>query len=100
MTAGSLELLVLDDGAAIRGYDCRDVVHVKEVPGESDAPGGYLVQLGRLGSRREVVCREVLGAMSLSAREIRLVPEALRERMTGEKPWAVAVTERGIFLLY
>ena len=100
MMAGSLELLVVDDGAAIRGYDCRDVVQVKEVAGERGVPGGYLVQLGRLGSHREVACREVLGAMSLSAREIRLVPEALRERMTGEKPWAVAITERGIFLLY
>ena len=100
MTAGFLDLLVLGDGTAIRGYDCRDVVHVKEVPGERGAPGGYLVRLGRLGSRREVVCREVLGSMALSAREIRPVPEALRERMTGEKPWAVAITERGIFLLY
>lgn len=100
MTAGSLDLLVLDDGASIRGYDCRDVVRVEEVAGERGAPGGYRVQLGRLGSHREVACREILGSVALSAREIRLVPEALRERMTGEKPWAVGVTERGIFLLY
>lgn len=98
--AGSLDLLVLDDGAAIRGYDCRDVVRVKEVAGEHGAPGGYLVQLGRLGSHREVACRKILGSVALSAREIRLVPEVLRERMSGEKPWAVGVTERGIFLLY
>jgi len=100
VTSGSLDLLVLDDGASIRGYDCRDVVRVEEVAGERGGPGGYRVQLGRLGSHREVACREILGSLALSAREIRLVPEVLRERMTGEKPWAVGVTERGIFLLY
>lgn len=97
VTTGSLDLLVVDDGAALRGYDCRDVVRVEEVAGE---PGGYLVRLGRLGSPREVACREVLGSVALSAREIRPVPEALRERMTGEKPWAVGLTEREIYLLY
>ena len=97
MTSGSFDLLVVDDGAALRGYDCRDVVRVEEVEGE---PGGYLVRLGRLGPPREVACREILGSVVLSAREIRPVPDALRERITGEKPWAVGLTEREIYLLY
>ena len=97
MTSVSVDLLVVDDGAALRGYDCRDVVRVEEVAGE---PGGYLVLLGRRGSPLEVACREVLGSVALSAREIRPVPEVLRERITGEKPWAVALTEREIYLLY
>ena len=97
MTTGSVDLLVVDDGAALRGYDCRDVVRVEEAGGE---PGGYLVRLGRLGSPREVACREVLGSVALSTREIRPVPEVLRERITGEKPWAVGLTGREIYLLY
>ncbi len=97
MRSGSVNLLVVDDGAALRGYDCRDVVRVEEVAGE---PGGYLVRLGRLGSPREVACREVLGSVALSAREIRPVPEVLRERITGEKPWAVGLTGQGMYLLY
>lgn len=97
MTTGSIDLLVVGDGAALRGYDCRDVVRVEEVAGE---PGGYLVRLGRLGSPREIACREVLGSLALSAREIRQVPEVLRERITGEIPWAVGLTGREIYLLY
>ena len=97
MTTGSVDLLLVDDGAALRGYDCRDVVRVEEVAGE---PGGFVVRLGRLGPPREVACREVLGSVALSAREIRPVPEVLRERITGEKPWAVGLTERGMYLLY
>lgn len=97
MTTGSVDLLVVDDGAALRGYDCRDVVRVEEVEGE---PGGYLVRLGRMGSPREVSCREILGSVALSAREIRPVPDVLRERITGEKPWAVGLTERELYLLY
>lgn len=97
MTTGFVDLLVLDDGAALRGYECRDVVRVEEVAGE---PGGYLVRLGRLGSSREVACREVVGSVALSAREIRAVPQVLLERMGGEKPWAVGIIERGICLLY
>lgn len=97
MTTGFVDLLVLDDGAALRGYECRDVVRVEEVAGE---PGGYIVRLGRLGSSREVACREVVGSVALSAREIRAVPQVLLERMGGEKPWAVGIIERGICLLY
>jgi len=93
----SVDLLVVDDGVALRGYDCRDVVRVEEVAGE---PGGYLVRLGRLGSSREVACREVIGSVALAASEIRPVPEALRERIPGEKPWAVGLTVRGMYLLY
>ena len=94
---GSIDLLVVDDGASLRGYDCRDVVRVEDAP---EAEGGYLVRLGRLGSPREVACREILGSVVLSAREVRPVPEALRERIPGEKPWAVGLTEREIYLLY
>ncbi len=97
VTTGSIELLVVDDGAALRGYDCRDVVRVEEVAGE---PGGYLVRLGRLGLPREVACRKVLRSVVLSTGEIRPVPEALRERISGEKPWAVGLNEREIYLLY
>ncbi len=97
VTAVFVDLLVVDDGAVLRGYDCRDVVRVDEVAGE---PGGYLVRLGRLGSPREVVCREILGSVSLSAREIRPVPEVLKERTTGEMPWGVGITEQRICLLY
>ncbi|MGA8753850.1 MAG: hypothetical protein WB712_09380 [Candidatus Deferrimicrobium sp.] len=97
MTPGSVDLLVVDDGSALRGYDCRDVVRVEEVAG---GPGGYLVRLGRLGTPREVACREVLGSLVLSAREIRPVPEALRERISGEKPWAVGLTGQEMYLLY
>ena len=97
VTTGSVDLLVVDDGGALRGYDCRDVVLVEEVAGD---PGGYLVRLGRLGSPREVACREVHGSVALSAREIRPVPDVLRERITGEKPWAVGLTGREMYLLY
>jgi hypothetical protein len=100
VTTGSVDLLVVDDGAALRGYDCRDVLRVEEVPGRAGSPGGYLVRLGRLGPPREVACREVLGSVSLSAREIRPVPEALKDRMQGEKPWAVGMAGREIYLLY
>ena len=79
--SGSVDLLVVDDGAGFRGYDCRDVVRVEEVAGKA---GGYLVRLGRLGSQREVACREVYGSVTLSPREIRPVPEVLRERIPGE----------------
>jgi len=100
VNAGSIEILVLDDGTGIRGYDCRDVLRVEEVAGAGKAPAGYLVRLGRLGPPREVSCREVVGSVSLAAREIRPVPAVLKERMTGETPWAVGLTERGICPLY
>jgi len=83
VTTGSVDFLVVDDGAALRGYDCRDVVRVEEVAGE---PGGFLVRLGRLGSPREVACREVLGSVALSAREIRAVLDRLRRRPEGAGP--------------
>lgn len=98
VTTGSVDLLLVDDGAALRGYDCRDVVRVEEVAGV--AGGSFRVRLGRLGPAREVACREVLGSVALSAREIRPVPDVLRERIPGEKPWAVGITGREIYLLY
>jgi len=100
MTAVSVDLLVIDDGTSLRGYDCRDVVRVEEVPAEAGSPGGYLVRLGRLGPPRQIACREILESVSLSAREIRPVPEVLRVRMTGEMPWGVGVREQRICLLY
>jgi len=100
VTTGSVDLLLVDDGTALRGYDCRDVLRVEEVPGRAGSPGGYLVRLGRVGPPREVACREILGSVSLSAREIRLVPEVLKERVTGEMPWGVGITEQRICLLY
>ena len=100
VTTGSVDLLIVDDGTALRGYDCRDVVRVEEVPARAGSTGGYLLRLGRLGPSREVACREVLVSVALTAREIRPVPPALRDRMEGEKPWAVGITERGICLLY
>lgn len=100
MTATTVDLLVVDDGTALRGYDCRDVVRVEEVAGEAGSTVGYLVRLGRLGPPREIVCREILEPVSLSAREIRPVPEALKGRVTGEMPWGVGITEKRICLLY
>jgi len=100
VNAGFIEILVLDDGTGIRGYDCRDVLRVEEAAGAAKAPAGYLVQLGRLGPPTEVSCPEVMGSVSLAAREIRRVPAVLKERMTGEAPWAVGLTERGICPLY
>jgi len=97
----SLEVLVLDLGDSVRGYDFRDVLRVQEEESEDPAlPGRYVVSLGRLGPAREIRCREVLGSLVLSVRDIRPVPAALCERMNGEKPWAVGVTDRGLCLLY
>ena len=98
MTA-ALDVLVLDVGDAVRGYDCRDVLRVEETD-EDSSRGRYVVRLGRLGAPRDVRCREILGSVALTARDIRPVPPALRDRMEGEKPWAVGITERGICLLY
>ena len=100
VTTASVDLLVIDDGTALRGYDCRDVVRVEELPGGTGSPEGYLVRLGRLGPPREIACREILESVSLSAREIRPVPEVLKERVTGEMPWGVGITEQRICLLY
>ena len=97
---GSIDLLVLDDGTSLRGYDCRDVVRVEEVPGAEGSPEGYMVRLGRLGPPREIACREILESVSLSARDIRPVPEVLKERVRGEMPWGVGITEQRICLLY
>ncbi len=97
-----MNVLVVDDGSALRGYDCRDVLDVEDDgrgPGTPEA-GGFLVRHGRKGERREVRCREVVGFFTLSAREIRPLPPALRERIHGEIPWAVGITERGLCLLF
>ncbi len=97
----SLEILLLDVGDAVRGYDCRDVLGVEEADAEGEAsPGRYVVHLGRLGPAREVRCRGILGSVVLMAGDLRRVPAALCERMNAEKPWAVGITESGLCLLY
>jgi hypothetical protein len=96
-----LEILILDFGDSVRGYDLRDVLGVKEdADGSADAGGRFVVSLGRLGPAREVRCREVLGSAVIAARDLRPVPEALCERMEGEKPWAVGIIGQGLCLLY
>lgn len=97
-----MNVLVVDDGTTLRGYDCRDVLNVEEIEAPIDMAENdrFLVRLGRAGCRREIRCREIVGFFPLSAREIRPVPPALRERMTGEVPWAVGVTDRGLCLLF
>ena len=100
VTTGAVDFLIVQDGSALRGYDCRDVLRVDEVPAREGSPVGYLLRLGRLGPPREVACREIVGAVSLSAREIRPLPEVLKERVTGEMPWGVGITEKRIYLLY
>ncbi len=101
MTTGTVDLLVVDDGTTLRGYDCRDVLRVEEAgEEETGSAGRYRIHLGRLGGAREVRCREVLGSVALTAKQIRPVPEVLSDRLGGEKPWAVGVTDRGICLLF
>ncbi len=95
-----LEVLVLDVGDSVRGYDFRDVLGVKETGEGAGSSGRYVVSLGRLGPAREVRCREVLGSRVLAASDIRPVPAVLCERMGGEKPWAVGITDQGVCLLY
>jgi hypothetical protein len=97
-----MNVLVVDDGSFLRGYDSRDVLQVEEIPtGDASAvPEKFLVHLGRLGSQKEIRCREVVGFFALSAREIRPVPRTLRERMAGEIPWGVGLTDRGLCLLF
>lgn len=97
-----MNVLVVDDGKTLRGYDYREVLNVEEieVTGDMATSDRFLVRLGRTGSRKEIRCREVLGFFPLSAREIRPVPPVLRERMTGEIPWAVGITARGLCLLF
>ncbi|MDA8121273.1 MAG: hypothetical protein M0Z38_01750 [Deltaproteobacteria bacterium] len=97
-----MNVLVVDDGTTLRGYDCRDVLNVEEIEAPIDMAENdrFLVHLGRAGCHREIRCREVVGFFPLSAREIRPVPPVLRERMTGEVPWAVGVTDRGLCLLF
>ena len=97
-----MDVLLIDDGSVLRGYDCRDVLQVEEIPENDDAviPEKFLVHLGRMGSRKEVRCREVVGFFALTPREVRPVPEILRERLTGEIPWGVGLTDRGLCLLF
>ncbi len=95
-----MEILILEDDETLRGYDCREVLGVEEAnPGEGGA-GGFRIVLGRGKGRRALLCRRIVGCVALSARDIRPLPDVLGERMSGEKPWAVGLTDRGLCLLY
>lgn len=97
-----MNVLVIDDGTTLRGYDCREVLDVEEIgePGGAEESDRFLVRLGRTGDRKEIRCREIVGFFPLSAREIRPVPAALKDRLMGEVPWAVGVIARGLCLLF
>lgn len=94
-----MNVLVVNDGVTLRGYDCREVVRVEEPAGLNDLP--FVVHFGRAGVERELGCLSVLGFYPLSASDIRPLPAVLKERMTpGEVPWAVGITPGGLCLLY
>jgi hypothetical protein len=94
-----LNVLVVDDGVTLRGYDCREVVRVEEPEGLADMP--FVVRFGRAGAERELGCMSVLGFYTLAAADIRPLPAALKDRMTqGESPWAVGIIPGGLCLLY
>lgn len=94
-----MNVLVIDDGFSLRGYDCREVVRVEEPEGLSDMP--FVVRFGRAGAERELGCLSVLGFFTLSASDIRPLPAVLKERLDpADAPWAVAITPGGLCLLY
>lgn len=98
-----MNVLVLDDGETLRGYDCREVLGVEEMPEGAPSRERFVVRLGRTGGdRREIRCREVIGFFPLSPHDVRPLPAALRDRMTTaeEEPWAVGITAGGLCLLY
>lgn len=97
-----MNVLVVDDGASLRGYDCGDVMGIEEIqpPPDTEKRMRFLVRLGRLGNRREIRCREIVGFHLFAERDIRPLPQVVKERMTGEVPWGVGITERGLCLLY
>ncbi len=95
-----MEILIIEDGGTLRGYDCREILGVEEAePGKGDS-GGFRIVLGRGKGRRALLCRRIVGCVDLSARDIRPVPRVLGERLSGERPWAVGLTDRGPCLLY
>ena len=94
-----MNVLVIDDGDTLRGYDCREVVRVDELSGGGELP--FVVHFGRAGNTWELCCKNVLGFYPLSAADVRPLPTVLKERMTqGEAPWAVGITPGGLCLLY
>lgn len=96
-----LEILVVDDGNGLRGYDCRDILGMDEIV-SPDAAGRdeVVVRLGRLGTPREIRGREVLGFFALTPKDVRPLPPILAGRIAGEAPWAVGIIDRGLCLLY
>ncbi len=96
-----LEILVVDDGDALRAYDCRDILGMEEIASPGDAGADeVIVRLGRVGTPREIRCRRVLGFFALAAKDIRPLPPILSGRIAGEAPWAVGIIDRGLCLLY
>jgi hypothetical protein len=99
-----VNILVLDDGSGLRGYDCREVLGIEEIqdPESSPPEAAFVVRLGRLGRSREIRCRQVLGFFPLAPKDVRPLPAVLAERMGGDEapPWAVGIVESGLCLLY
>lgn len=94
-----MNVLVIDDGFSLRGYDCREVVRVEEPEGLGDMP--FVVHFGRAGAERELGCLSVLGFFNLSAADIRPLPAVLKERLDpADAPWAVGITPGGLCLLF
>lgn len=94
-----MNVLVIDDGTTLRGYDCKEVVRVDEPSGLNDYP--FVVRFGRRGEERELGCMNVLGFFPLAASDIRPLPAVLKERMTADgAPWAVGIIPQGLCLLY
>jgi len=97
-----MNVLVVDDGTSLRGYDCGDVMGIEEIPSppETGDRAEFLVRLGRLGNPKGVRCREIVGFYSFAEPDVHPLPQVVKERMTGEVPWGVGITERGLCLLY
>lgn len=92
---------MVNDGATWRAYDCRSILDVKNVR-SPEGETQYMVRLGRTGEARDLLCTHVLGFFPLPARDIRPLPDVLRDRLTGteEPPWGVGFVENRICLLY
>lgn len=96
-----MEVIVARQGGALVGFDCRDVVGVEDAEGGGiPGSGAVRLRLGRRGHPRTVAGLTIVGFFRITARELRPVPWVLRERMTGEIPWGVALILPGICLLY
>jgi hypothetical protein len=94
-----VNVLVVDDGRTLRGYDCREVLRVDEPNDLRDLP--FVVRFGRAGAERELECLNIVGFYTLTASDVRPLPAVLKDRMgPGESPWGVGITPGGLCLLY